>query len=209
MEKQEIIDDFHKLYYNSAVWATNTKWFGIPSQKCPLDLWIYQEIIHELQPDLIIETGTCFGGSTLFLAQICDLIGKGRVVSIDIALRDGLPEHNRIFYLVGNSLEPAILASVATLTKDAEKILVILDSDHSRDFVLKEMGYYAPFVSKNSYLIVEDTDVNGHPICLDHGPGPAEAVSIFLRTHPEFEIDRSREKFLMTQNPGGYLRKIL
>lgn len=207
MNKQEIINNFHQLYYNSGVWAYNTTWMGIPTQKCPLDLWIYQEIIQEIKPDLIIETGTCYGGSALYMAQICDLIGKGKILTIDIACRDGLPEHDRIYYLNGSSIEPAILCSVSGLIKDAKTVMVVLDSDHSKDYVLKEMEFYSKHVTSGSYLIVEDSDVNGHPICPDHGPGPAEAITEFLKTHPEFEVDLSREKFLMTQNPGGYLRK--
>jgi cephalosporin hydroxylase len=207
MNRQEIINNFHQLFYYSGVWVTNTTWMGISTQKCPLDLWIYQEIIQEIKPDLIIETGTCFGGSALFLAQMCDLIGRGRVVTIDIACRDGLPENGRILYLNGSSIEPAILCSVSGLIRDAKTVMVVLDSDHSKDYVLKEMGYYANFVTPGSFMIVEDSDVNGHPICPDHGPGPAEAIIEFLKTHPEFEVDVSREKFMLTQNPGGYLRR--
>jgi cephalosporin hydroxylase len=214
MDNNEIINNFHQLYYNSGVWAYNTKWMGVPTQKCPLDLWIYQELIFELRPDLIIETGTCFGGSALFMAQMCDLANCGGVLTIDIATRDNLPKHLRLNYLNGSSVDPAIVSfvsgyvkTVAPYKKTEKTILVVLDSDHSRDYVLKEMECYAPFVSSGSYLIVEDSDVNGNPICPDHGPGPAEAITEFLRTHSEFEVDISREKFLMTQNPGGYVRK--
>jgi cephalosporin hydroxylase len=214
MENKEIVSQFHQLYYNSAVWATNTKWMGIPAQKCPLDLWVYQELIFELKPDLIIETGTCFGGSALFMAQMCELIDCGGVLTIDIAARENLPKHLRLNYLTGSSIDPTIVSFIAGYVfttrpyKKTEKtIMVILDSDHSMDYVLKEMECYAQFITKGSYLIVEDSDVNGHPIMPDHGPGPAEAITEFLKTHPEFEVDLSREKFMMTQNPGGYLRR--
>ena len=213
MNNQETISQFHQLYYNSAVWATNTKWMGVPAQKCPLDLWIYQEIIFELRPDFIIETGTCFGGSTLFMAQMCDLIGYGMIITIDIKEVEN-KYHQRIQYLKGSSIDRSIIDMVVsrvkgrTMLRQTQEVMVILDSDHSMDYVLKEMECYAPFVSKGSYLIVEDSDVNGHPICPDHGPGPAEAITEFLKTHPEFEVDLSREKFMMTQNPGGYLRRI-
>jgi cephalosporin hydroxylase len=207
MNKQ-VIDDFHKLYYNSAVWVTKTKWMGIPAQKCPLDLWIYQEIIYELQPDLIIETGTCYGGSALFMANICKMIHKGMVITIDINRDSTRPTHECIMYITGSSIGPDTLRMISAIVKPGMKVMVILDSDHSRDYVIKEMNCYAPFVTLGSYLIVEDTDVNGHPICPDHGPGPAEAITEFLKTHHEFEVDISREKFLMTQNPGGYLKRI-
>jgi cephalosporin hydroxylase len=84
---------------------------------------------------------------------------------------------------------------------------VILDSDHERDHVLNELRLYAPLVSAGSYLIVEDSNVNGHPVVSDFGPGPAEAVEQFLAETEEFEVDRSREKFFLTFNPSGYLRK--
>jgi len=200
-----VISEFHQLYYYSGVWVTNTTWMGIPTQKCPLDLWVYQEIIHAIKPDLIIETGTCYGGSALYMAQICDLIGNGQVITIDIANRNGLPEHKRIHYLNGSSIEPSILNSVDPLIKAAKTIMVVLDSDHSRDYVLKEMEFYSKYVTHGSYMIVEDSDVNGHPIFPDHGPGPFEAITDFLKVHSEFCIDISREKFLMTQNPCGYL----
>src|SRR5437588_8314078 len=108
--ESQIIDAFHQLYYDSkpvgGTWAA-TFWLGTPAQKCPLDLWIYQEIMHELEPDLIIETGTAQGGSALFLASICDLLGNGRVVSIDIAPRDDRPVHPRTpYYLCSSTLDP-------------------------------------------------------------------------------------------------------
>lgn len=217
---KEIINKFHQQYYYSGVWANDTKWMGIPVQKCPLDLWIYQELIFELRPDLIIETGTCYGGSALFMAHMCDLVGYGSIITIDINSTNIRTKNNeRIHYLNGSSIDDVILNTVAKHAKgrsidimanrfgNPPIIMVILDSDHSKDYVLKEMECYAPFVTKGSYMIVEDSDVNGHPICSDHGPGPAEAIIEFLKTHPEFEVDRSCEKFLMTQNPGGYLRK--
>jgi len=204
MGNKEIVSQFHQLYYYSGVWANNTKWMGISAQKCPFDLWVYQEIIFELRPDLIIETGTCYGGSALFMAQICDLIGHGRIISIDIQAGN-FPGHQRITYYHGSSIGDAV--SFCEKQAKNAKVMVILDSDHSKDYVVKEMECYAPLVSKGSYLIVEDGDVNGHPICPDHGPGPFEAVTEFLKTHPEFEVDVSREKFMMTQNPNGYLKK--
>jgi cephalosporin hydroxylase len=86
--------------------------------------------------------------------------------------------------------------------------LVILDSDHSRDHVLTELRTYSPLVTPGQYLIVEDTNVNGHPVLSEHGPGPAEALVEFLDETDGFEVDRAREKFGMTFNPGGYLRRL-
>jgi cephalosporin hydroxylase len=202
-----VIKAFHELFYNSGQWASNTFWMGVPAQKCPLDLWVYQEILYELKPELIIETGTCFGGSALFFAHMCDLIRNGKVITVDINRREGRPTHPRLEYLTGSSIDPCIVSLLTGEARNAKTVLVVLDSDHSKDYVLREMRAYAQFVTPGSYMIVEDTDVNGHPIMPEHGPGPAEAVAEFLLSHPEFEVDTSREKFMLTQNPGGYLKR--
>lgn len=185
---------------------------GVPVQKCPLDLWVYQDILCEVLPDVIIETGTMFGGSALYLAHVCDILNHGRVISIDITnqFSDGSlisrPKHNRITYITGSSTDQNILNQLKTELTGS--IMVILDSDHSKNHVLQELNLYSPFVQVGSYLIVEDTNVNGHPISPDHGPGPFEAVTEFLINNKNFQIDISREKFLMTQNPSGYLKRI-
>src|SRR5438132_4143406 len=107
--------------------------------------------MHELEPDLIIETGTAQGGSALFLASICDLLGKGRIVSIDIAPRDDRPLHPRITYLLGSSTSAPIADEVRTLARSHRTVLVILDSDHSRDHVLRELAIYGELVTPGSY----------------------------------------------------------
>ncbi len=199
------INDFHKLYYNSCVWANGTQWMGCSVQKCPLDLWIYQEILFETNPDFIIETGSGYGGSALFMAHICDILGRGKIISVDI--KDiPRPKHDRITYLTGSSIDGFMLNSVKALVPD--KALVILDSDHTKDHVSQELKLYEPFVAVGLYLIVEDSNVNNHPVCPDHGPGPFEAVTEFLLLNKNFKIDLKCEKFLMTQNPGGYLKRI-
>jgi cephalosporin hydroxylase len=170
-------------------------------------LWIYQEILWEVKPALIIECGTAAGGSTLFLAQMCDLIGKGQVVSIDIVTQPGVPEHPRITYLTGNTLEDGITAKVRVMAKGIAPVLAILDSDHRMSHVLQEMRIYGELVTFGSYLIIEDTNINGHPVLPGSGPGPMEAVEQFLRENHGFLVDESREKFMLTQNPQGYLRK--
>jgi cephalosporin hydroxylase len=202
-----IIDTFHQHYYNSNVWYKDTRWLGIPVQKTPTDLWIYQELLYELKPSIIVETGTAFGGSTLFLASICDLLNNGIIISIDTNPRTGRPAHRRIRYLTGSSSDPTIIETIKYLTKNAATVMVILDSDHSRKHVLTELDCYAPLVTNGSYLIVEDTNLNGHPVVPTFGEGPWEAVQEWLTNHPEYQIDRSREKFFLTSNPNGYLRK--
>lgn len=190
----------------SETWQ-DTRWMGVPTAKCPLDLWIYQEILAETRPQLVVETGTYRGGSALFLAQMCDLLGQGSVLTIDLEAQPDLPRHPRIRYLQGSSVADAVVEEVSRAARDAGTCLVILDSDHSRQHVARELSCYAPLVSPSSYLIVEDTNVNGHPVRPDFGPGPAEAVAEFLASNPGFSRDRRREKLLLTFNPGGYLRR--
>lgn len=209
--EQEIVDDFHRLYYKSdaRTWG-NTKWMGVPVCKCPFDLWIYQEIIHEVVPDVILEMGTYGGGSALYWASLCDLVGHGRVVTVDVAPPAIVPSHPRITYLTGSSISPEIVAAMTAQASRSNRVLVNLDSAHDRDHVLRELELYAPLVTPGSYVIVEDSNVNGHPALPEHGPGPAEAIDAFLATPfggAAFEIDRAREKFFVTFNPSGYLKR--
>jgi cephalosporin hydroxylase len=200
---------FHTLYYDARerTWK-NTSWLGVGVQKCPLDLWVYQEILFELRPDVIVETGTAAGGSALFLATVCDLMRHGLVVTVDVEERDNRPVHRRIRYVLGSSVSAETVAEVRRGIAEGAKVMAILDSDHSRDHVLAELRLYGKLVSPGQYLIVEDTNINGRPVRPDFGPGPAEAVWDFLAETDAFEIDREREKFLMTFNPGGFLRKV-
>ncbi|MGH2738454.1 MAG: CmcI family methyltransferase [Actinomycetota bacterium] len=210
--EQGIVDAFHRLYYNAATiggtWA-NTSWLGVATEKCPLDLWVYQEILHEVRPDIIVETGTRWGGSALFLASMCDILGKGQVITIDIDVPGARPSHERITYLLGSSTSQTIVDGVRRQVAGAEHVIVVLDSDHSMSHVLSELRAYSDLVSVGSYLLVEDTNINGNPVLSSFGPGPMEAVERFLEENRAFEPDRSREKFLLTFNPKGFLRKIM
>lgn len=197
---------FHVRYYNSNVWQ-KTRWMGHVMLKCPLDLWIYQELIVSVRPTLVVETGTFAGGSAMFMASIFDLLGEGEVVTIDIAPL-AQPPHPRVRYLTGSSIDPGIVATVFEIAKEHERVLVILDSHHRKRHVLREMKAYAPLVSVASYLIVEDTNINGHPVAAGFGPGPAEAVTQFLAHRRDFVVDRSCERHQLSFNPGGFLRRI-
>ena len=179
---------------------------GTPVLKCPLDLWMYQEILSETRPDVIVETGTHMGGSARYLAGICDLLGHGRIVTVDVVTHPGRPDHDRITYLVGSSTSDEVVARIAGLAGEAERVMVILDSDHARDHVLRE-ALYAPLVSPGCYLVVEDTNVNGHPVVPGFGPVPMEAVTEFVSLDRSFEVDPSRERLMLTFNPSGYLRR--
>jgi cephalosporin hydroxylase len=203
----KVPDAFHVLYHRKQTF-NNTYWLGTPVQKTPLDLWVYQEILTEVRPDLIIETGTYKGGSALFLASICDLLGTGEVATVDIEEYPNLPKHPRIRYLHGSSTAPDIIEQFKALAAGKRRVVVFLDSAHTKEHVLNELRLYSPLVSRGSYLVIEDTHFNGHPILPKHGPGPMEALDEFLKENGEFTIDRSREKFLLTFNPRGYLKKV-
>lgn len=208
-DDQAIADAFHKLYFKHfrTTWM-DTWWMGTRLFKNPMDLIIYQEIIYDLKPDLIIETGTCLGGSAQYLCHLCDLINHGRVVTVDVDPPDGKPRHHRLTYLQGSSVAPEILNQMRGMIKPGEKVLVILDSDHKQPHVARELELYSHLVTPGSYLIVEDTNINGHPVDQKYGPGPYEAVENFLKSDRRFIIDKSREKLLFTFNPNGYLKRI-
>jgi cephalosporin hydroxylase len=209
--RKAVIDQFHRLYYDSAglgqTWM-DTRWLGVPTQKCPLDLWVYQEILFEQRPDVIIESGTCLGGSALFLASICDLLDHGRVITVDLEDKNVPVRHRRVTYLHGSSVSEEVVQQVAGSIGAAEKAMVILDSDHRKEHVLRELRIYSRYVTPGCYLIVEDTNLGGHPVAPEFGPGPAEAVQQFLDENRHFVVDRSREKFYLTFNPGGFLRRV-
>ena len=202
---RHLLDEFHREYYDSHVWQ-RTFWLGVPTIKYPTDLIAYQEIIWETRPELIVECGTHLGGTALFFATLCDLIGSGRVLTIDSVALPDRPRHPRIDYLLGSSTAAGALAAVHA-AKGAGSCMVVLDSDHRQEHVLAELRLYAPLVSPGQFLIVEDTNVNGHPVYPEHGPGPAEALAEFLRECSDFERVPAGEKYFLTANPGGYLRK--
>jgi len=161
-----------------------------------------------VKPDIIIETGTYLGGSALFFASICDLVNKGKVISIDIKNRTEKPKHERITYLFGSSISDTIIHQVKQLIKKGDKVIVNLDSNHTKDHVLQELTIYSKFVSLDSYIIVEDTSIGGHPVKPNRYPGPMEAVNEFAKNNRDFTIDKSKEKFYLTFNPCGYLKRI-
>lgn len=199
-----IVDEFHRLWYpNQQCW-----WMGVEMQKCPMDLFMYQEIIYECKPDLIIECGTWKGGSALYLANLCDLLHRGQIVTIDINRWLGFPIHPRINYLTGSSVDPSVVEQVKGLADSFRNVMVILDSDHTKSHVLAELEAYSELVTPRQYLIVEDTNIHGHPVREDLPPGPHEAVDEWLAKHGDFIRDSVCERFLMTFNPGGYLRRM-
>ena len=205
---QSIADQFAVLYYREAerTWA-NTYWFGQLTAKCPFDLWMYQELLYRLKPDLIIETGTLEGGSASYFASLCDLIGHGEIVTVDIEERPNRPVHPRITYLTGSSTSEEIMEQVRARSQGKRTVMVILDSDHTEPHVRRELDLYSALVTPGSYLVVEDTNINGHPVFPHFGPGPMEAVQDFLTTTDLFEPDPDMERHLVSHNPKGWLRR--
>jgi cephalosporin hydroxylase len=207
---KNIEGEFHAKYYYSKVWS-ETYFLGRKVFKCPNDLWIYQEILWELKPDVIIECGTFHGGSALYYAKLFYMMElDGEIITIDVDAMPEMPVHKRITYLLGSSTSIEILAKVKEMVRHKKNIMVILDSDHSKEHVLKELELYHGFVTPGSYIVVEDSNINGHPVYsgFGQGPGPWEAMEAFLPNHPEFEVDKTKEKFLMSFNPNGYLKRL-
>lgn len=199
---RETIDAFHRAFYASRQTHGMTFYEGIPVLKNPLDLWVAQEILWDLQPTLLIETGTAYGGSALFYARQMDRRGgAGRVLSIDLEPAAQLPQHPRIGYVRGySSILPELVATIGDVAGNHERVMVVLDSDHAKKHVLAELDAYAPMVSVGQFLVVEDTNINGRPVPVDWhgGPGPGPAVDEWLPRHPEFERATMAERYMLT-----------
>ena len=207
---------------NKAQYSYNFSWMGRPIIQYPQDMIAMQEIIWELKPDLIIETGIAHGGSLIYYASLLELIGKGEVLGIDIDIRkhnreqiEAHPMFKRITMLEGSSLSPDIIDQVAAIAGDKETVLVSLDSNHTHDHVLHELHLYAPFVTKNSWMVVFDTIVEDMPD--DYLPGrpwkkgnnPRTALDAFLKNNPNFAIQQEMDqKLLISVARRGYLKRI-
>ncbi len=212
---------------NQYKYTYNFSWLGRPIIQYPQDMVAMQEIIWEVKPELIIETGIAHGGSLIFSASILELVAsctgsEGEVLGIDIDIRahnlkeiEEHPMFNRITMIQGSSVEPDVIAKVIEKAKNKERVLVILDSNHTHNHVLAELKAYAPLTSVGSYCIVFDTLIDDMPKSVlgerSWGPGnnPKIAVWEYLKTHPEFEIDKSiQNKLLITVAPDGYLKRV-
>lgn len=208
---QTLIDAFHRAYYDSAVWARTT-FLGVPVRKNPCDLWIYQEIIWETRPTLIIELGTDQGGSALWFAHCLTSIGDPAfVLSVDIEERER-PTHHNIYYLIGDDTSSGMAEQIRNIAlPQPERIMLVLDSDHAAPHVRRQLELYADLVTPGCYLVVEDTNL-GHPVVVNPGgtyDGPMEALAAWLPSHPEFVVDREREKHGLTFFPNGFLRRAI
>lgn len=206
----------HKYVYNF-------KWMGVPIIQLPNDIIAIQELIWEVKPDLIIETGIAHGGSIIYSASMLELIGgKGQVLGIDIDIREHNlkrikehPMYKRIKMIEGSSVEEETLLEVKKIISDKKKIMVFLDSCHTHEHVKKELEVYSEFVTKGSYLVVFDTSIqfepdkfcNNRPWGVDNNPWTA--VQEFIKENNNFIIDKSiANKLVITSAIDGYLKRI-
>jgi cephalosporin hydroxylase len=196
--------------FTEAAWRNmgwlHTSWLGRPIATLPTDLFAYQELISRIRPDWIVETGTGDGGRAWYLASICDLVGHGQVVSVDAEARNDRPVHDRITYILGRPQDQATIDAVTALVGDG-RALVVLGSRTDRYKTQLEFNAYAPLVPVGSYVVVTDTIVNGHPVWPGFGPGPAEAIKQILTLNGSFISDPELEKYALSFNPAGYLRR--
>ena len=221
-ELQSAADAFN-VASNKAQYSYNFSWMGRPIIQYPQDMIAMQEIIWELKPDLIIETGIAHGGSLIYYASILELIGKGEVLGIDIDIREHNkkeiekhPMYKRIKMIQGSAISEETIEQVREEARGKQSILVCLDSNHTHEHVLQELNLYSPLVSPNSYIVVFDTIVENLPegYFSQKRPwgisnNPFTAVTEFLSKNKDFEIDHSIDnKLLISVAPGGYLKRI-
>jgi cephalosporin hydroxylase len=216
----------------------NFQALGRPIIQFPQDMVAIQELIWACKPDLVIETGIAHGGSLIMSASMlalldyCDAVEsktvldpfnpKRKVIGIDIDIRphnreaiEAHPMASRIEMLVGSSIDESVIAKVTARAADFERVMVCLDSNHTHDHVLAELMAYAPLVSVGSYCVVFDTAIENAPADFftdrSWGPGdnPKTAVWEYLKTNPQFSIDKAIDhKLLISVAPDGYLKKV-
>ena len=210
-----VITEANQVAFWSGAWERTT-WRRVPIFKYPEDLWTYQEIIMEVWPTVIVETGTAEGGSAVYFQDLLDILpqvftGSGferrRVITIDV--KDYVATHDeRITYILGSSLDVA--GRVESLLKPDDKVMVVLDSEHLRGHVYAELNLYAPLVTVGQYLVVEDTFISRYEcqgVRFQDGSS-WEAVLDWLPKNPEYECDTNRDRHLLSMNPGGWLRRV-
>ena len=208
---------------NKAQYSYNFSWMGRPIIQYPQDMIAMQEIIWQLKPDLIIETGIAHGGSLVYYASLLELIGKGEILGIDIDIREHNrleiekhPMFKRIKMLQGSSIDEKLVDQVKEIAKGKQTVLVSLDSNHTHEHVLRELELYAPFVTPGSYIVVFDTIVEDLPQGYFKeqrpwgiGNNPKTAVWEFLKKNEQFAIDTAIDnKLLISVGPEGYLKRI-
>ncbi len=202
---------YHLWYYRNAIWNTTT-WAGVKTLKSPSDMWNYQEILSSLKPSLVIEFGTRCGGSALFFAAVMRQIGnRFRLLSVDIDASHISEQTRRdpdVELLTMSSVDPRVAERIASLRREYPgPAFSILDSDHVERHVLAEMKSLRPLLVAGDYMVVEDSNVNGHPVYPSHGPGPFEAMEKYFSEYPDdYKHDDAREaKFGFSFATRGFL----
>ncbi len=194
-------------------------WLGVPIIQLPEDIVIVQELLWRLRPDVVVESGVAHGGALVLYASLLELLGRGRVIGVDVEIRkynrlaiESHPMSKRITLVEGSSTDDATLGRIRTEIRPDDSVLVLLDSNHTRDHVRKELEMYAPLVSPGGYVVVFDSVMtmvhdapNGNPVWTEDNP--ATAVDDFLESHPEFSKDPSYERLEVTYCRGGFLRR--
>ncbi len=225
MAKSNSFKKLTKSWFESSVkfeYSYHFTWLGRPIIQYPQDIMALQEIIWKVKPDLIIETGIARGGSLMFSASILQLLGKGKVLGIDIKIRPEnkkkIQQHflwKRISMIEGSSIDKKTIDKVYKFAKGKKRVMVVLDSNHTHEHVLNELKAYSPLVSKNSYLVVFDTIIEDLPKKIESkqpwskGNNPKTALLEFLKHNKQFKIDKEIEnKLMISVAPSGYLQKI-
>jgi len=208
---------------NAHRYSYNFSWLGRPVIQYPQDIVALQEIVWQVKPRLIVETGVAHGGLTVFFASMLELLGgDGMVAGVDIEIRphnraaiEAHPLAKRIALIEGSSTDPAVAAQVAERARGKAPVMVVLDSNHTHAHVSEELRLYAPLVTKGSYLVVMDTVVEWMDESAlgdrpwGRGNSPMTATQAFLAADDRFEADaRIDERLLITVAPGGYLRRV-
>ncbi|MEX0759654.1 MAG: CmcI family methyltransferase, partial [Tistlia sp.] len=205
------VAEYHQRYFQST-FMRNIFWMGVPTLKMVSDLWIYQEIIHQARPDIVVEIGSHFGGSTLFLAHLLDQVGHGDILSIDISREVYLAKHPRISEITGDSGSGAVIEQVRERTAGL-KTMVVHDGDHSEAAVRRDLEAYGDLVSRGQFLIVEDSIVDvfnpARYRLREMDGGPLPVIRAFVEARPgRFEITDLHRRFLLSASPFGYLKRI-
>ena len=190
----------------------NSTYFGVRTWKFPFDIWVYRELIFDARPDVLVEIGNRFGGSALWFAHLFDVLGHGRVIAVDIDQSEVHPlarRHPRITWIEGDGVEAAV--RVMPLIDQSESVFVVEDASHTYSHTLELMRVYGALVTPGQYMVIEDTVLhNGveNPYFLD--PGAHASVAAYLGSGTascEWEMDRGAERYAITWNPTGFLRR--
>ena len=203
---QDLREAFTEAVWRNLPWR-HTSWLGEPVASAPTDLLAYQEILSRVRPDWVIDIGASDPGRAAFLASICELIGHGQVLSIRDPEDDAPPPHARLRCCRGSALDAAVRDHVHELVAGGNAV-VVLGTCADRDTTSAQFEAYADLVGVDSYVIVTDTIVGGRPVWTSFGPGPTDGIKLILGRHGEFSPDPEMEKYALSFNTGGFLRRV-